>query len=75
MNAVPISSRSPAANGQNSVVIFDRAELNVVLAWRAGALRKWVIFHLATIYQELRNFTIGDTESFTLPESNESSAD
>jgi hypothetical protein len=51
MNAVPISSRSPAANGQNSVVIFDRAELNVVLAWRAGALRKWVIFHLATIYQ------------------------
>ena len=46
MNAIPISSRSPAANGQNSVVIFDRAELDVVL----------IICHFANL-SVLRNFT------------------
>ena len=30
MNAVPIPARAAAANGQYPIVIFDRAELDVV---------------------------------------------
>ena len=30
MDAVPIPSRAPAANGEDAIVIFDRAELDVV---------------------------------------------
>jgi hypothetical protein len=61
MNTIPIPARAPATNGQNAVVIFDYAELDVVFGCRAGALRRWVIFHCAAIYQCFDIFTTWDS--------------
>jgi len=33
MNAIPIPARTAAANGQDAIVIFDRAELDLVVAF------------------------------------------
>jgi hypothetical protein len=41
MNAVPISPRAASANGQYSIMIFYRAELNVV----------FVVFHDDELYR------------------------
>jgi len=68
MNAVPISLGAPTANGQDSVVILNRAELDVVLACRAEALRRSVVLHRVIIYQALKISPHGERANFKVVE-------